>query len=260
MKKIILKSIFAICIVVSFTSCEFFDDLFGGGKEKEKTDCLTGSWENYNSEVLTFNSNKTGQLNSPDTTYNFTYKTENEKIIFIYNKETARNDRRNEIDRSDTLSYSCNCPNLKIDNKEWHRKEGSPCNDESSSRGGGGGGGSDSFSKRLASGPHLYMDLSGPGMPTVPPSTGIIMVYFKEFCVNEGETVTVYVGNWRIAKEITQAAGENPRFGDERAVYGNFDAGTYPMFLGYGGKRYPVADVTIQSNRYVMVPFTLPCE
>ena len=249
MKKIILKSIFTVCIAVSFASCDT-------NSVPKTSDCLTGSWENYNSEVLTFKSNKTGQLNSPDTTCNFTYKTENDKIIFIYDKETAINDGRNEINKSDTLSYSCNCPNLKIDNKEWHRKEGFPCNDENSSIGGGGGG--NSFSKRLASGPHIYMDLSGPGMPTVPPGTGNIMVYFKEFCVNEGETVSVYVGNWRL-DDITQPAGENPRYGDKRAVYGNLDAGTYPMFLGYGGKRYQQHDVTIQSNRYVMVPFTLPC-
>ena len=102
MKTVILNSIFAFCIVIAFTSCE---------TEPKTPDCLTGTWENNDSEVLTFESNKKGQFNCPDTIYNFTYKTENGKIIFKYNKKTAKNnDEGIEMNRSDTLA---------VIKKEW---------------------------------------------------------------------------------------------------------------------------------------------
>ena len=254
MKKVILNSIFAICIVVSFSSCE---------PEPKTIDCLSGTWENDNSKILTFESDQKGQLNYADTIYDFTYKTEKGKITLNYNKKTAKaNNEVSEINKSETLSYRCNCPSLIIDNKEWRRI--GDCNGKEPSNGGNNGNSGGSFIDRLiVYDSYKVGNLGGPGMPTVPPGEGIIMVYFEEFCFNAGETVSVYVSdnqdNWRL-NDISQAAGKNPNFGNKNGVYSNFPAGTYLISLGYGGEVYPMGNVTIQSNRYIMVPFTYRCE
>ena len=248
MKKVILNSIFAICIVVSFTSC---DDLFGGGKKKP--DCIPGTWINDNSEILTFESNKKGQLNCIDTIYDFTYKIESSKIIFKYNKKTAKdNNEENIIDRSDTLSYSCNCPVLKIDNKEWDRIDA--CNDNNSSNGGGGGNGSGD--RKISPIITVYEE---PIM--TPPGKGGFIVYFGILCLYENEKVSIYIDGSKAGDITTPITGNTPPdCGDERGVGYLLDVGrTYTLTAKIGKEDLGGTSLQVKQNYCYKLRLELPC-
>ena len=266
MKKVILNSIFAICIVVSFTSCKEDDtSTRANSRDKDKTDCLTGKWE-YNSEILTFESKTKGQLNCSDTIYDFTYKTENNKIIFSYNKKTAKdNDEENEIDRSDTLSYSCKCPTLTIDNKEWNRT--GLCNGEKPSDGGDNGGGSGGGGGGISDEPAFAGKaeyLGGPGKPGTPPGYGVLMVYFFELCEKVSVSVDDMYGNSYYIGDISKTVNQDPPYNtpnSESCRSGLLETGYYTITLKVGKKTYKGSEAfKIEQDYCIRIGGLLPCK
>ena len=155
------------------------------------------------------------------------------------------------MDRSDTLSYSCNCPILKIDNKEWYRK--GSCNDENSSNGGDGGNGG---KRKISSIIEVYEEEL-----ITPPGQGGFLVYFGELCLYDNEKVSIYIDG-SYAGDITTAITENrpPDCGDTRGVGYLLDVGVHALTAKLGNFDLGGTSLQIKQNYCYKLRLELPCE